>query len=145
MHSCKLISNLCANKVLCCHAEVVKNFQCCNHRLYFLQRDWHEQNFCRKSNQLNEARGIGQRSLDPLFLVRGRGLGTRLGGASSSSKNHLHSILRYAESSWGFTEIKFIESKFAGGPMGINAWNTFVLRVEHPYNFLSVASQLASA
>ena len=66
--------------------------------------------------------------------MRGRGLGTRLGGASSSSTNHLHSILRYAESSWGFTEIKFIESKFAGGPMGINAWNTFVLRVEHPYN-----------
>ena len=45
----------------------------------------------------------------------------------------------------GFTEIKFIEFKFAGRPMGINAWNNFVLRVEHPYNFLSVASQLASA
>ena len=24
-------------------------------------------------------------------------------------------------------------SKFAGGPMGIDAWSTFVLRVEHLY------------
>ena len=24
-------------------------------------------------------------------------------------------------------------SKFAGGPMWTNDWNTFVLRVEHPY------------
>ena len=39
------------------------------------------------------------------------------------------------ESSQGFTEIKqaLIASKFARGPMGINAWNTFVLRVEHLY------------
>ena len=26
-----------------------------------------------------------------------------------------------------------IASKFAGGSMGINVWNTFVLRVEHRY------------
>ena len=44
MHSCELITNLRAKKVLCHRVEVVKNFRCCNHRLCFLQRDWHEQN-----------------------------------------------------------------------------------------------------
>ena len=55
-----------------------KNFQCCNHRLCFLQHDWLSSNSLWKSNQLNEARGISWRSPDPLFLVRGRGLGMRL-------------------------------------------------------------------
>ena len=43
-----------------------------------LQRDWLSPNYSWKSNQLNEARGISWRSPDSLFLVRGRGLGTRL-------------------------------------------------------------------
>ena len=55
MHSCELITNLRAKKVLCHRVEVVKNFRCCNHTLCFLQRDWHEQNSSSKSNQLNEA------------------------------------------------------------------------------------------
>ena len=48
----------------------------------------------------------------------------------------LHSILRYAESSRGFTEIKQVSAcsiQVCRGSMGFNAWNTFVLRVEHPY------------
>ena len=48
----------------------------------------------------------------------------------------LHSILRYAESSQGFTEIKQVSARsiqVCWGSMGFNAWNTFVLRVEHPY------------
>ena len=48
-------------------------------RLCFLQRDWLLSNSSWKSNQLNEAREIGRRSPDPFSLVRGRGLGTRLG------------------------------------------------------------------
>ena len=80
MHSCELITNLHAKKVLCHRVEVVKNFLCCNHRLCFLQLDWREQSSSPKSNQLNEARGIGWRSPDPFFLVRGRGLGTRPAG-----------------------------------------------------------------
>jgi len=48
----------------------------------------------------------------------------------------LHSILRYAESSRRFTEIKQVSAhsiQVCWGSMGFNAWNTFVLRVEHPY------------
>ena len=78
MHSCELITNLRAKKVLCHRVEVVKNFRCYNHRLCFLQRDWLLANSSWKSNQLNEARGIGRRAPDLFFLVRGRGLGTRL-------------------------------------------------------------------
>ena len=63
MHSCELLTHLLTKKVLCHCVEVVKNFQCCNHRLCFLQCDWHEQNSSLKSNQLNEARGIGQCSI----------------------------------------------------------------------------------
>ena len=55
MHSCELITNLRAKKVLCHRVEVVKNFRCCNHRLCFLQRDWLLANSSSKSNQLNEA------------------------------------------------------------------------------------------
>ena len=58
--------------------EVVKNFRCCNHRLCFLQRDWHEQNYSSKSNQLNEAEESAEGHQTLFFLVRGRGLGTRL-------------------------------------------------------------------
>ena len=70
-----------AKKVLC-RVEVVMNFRCCSHRLHFLQRDWWLANSSPKSNQLNEAQGIGRRSPDPFFLVRGRGLGTRLARGS---------------------------------------------------------------
>ena len=60
-------------------------------------------------------------------------------GGRTSSKNHVkkfHSILGYAESSRGFTEIKQVSARsiqVCRGSMGFNAWNTFVLRVEHPY------------
>ena len=60
-------------------------------------------------------------------------------GGRTSSKKHmkkLHSILRYAESSRGFTQIKQVSARsieVCRGSMGFNAWNTFVLRVEHPY------------
>ena len=72
MHSCELITNLRAKKVLCHRIEVVKNFRCYNHRLCFLQCDWLSSNSSWKSNQLNEAWGIGRRSPDPFSLVRGR-------------------------------------------------------------------------
>ena len=58
------------------------------------------------------------------------------------SKNHvknLHSILIGTKVHLGFTEIKqaikqsLIASKFPRESMGINAWNTFVLKIEHPY------------
>ena len=78
MHSCELITNLRAKKVLCHHVEVVKNFRCYNHRLCFLQHDWHEQNYSSKSNQLNEAKELAEGHQTLFFLVRGRGLGTRL-------------------------------------------------------------------
>ena len=61
------------------------------------------------------------------------------GGGRTSSKRHvkkLHSMLRYAERSRGFTEIKQVNARniqVCRGSMGFNAWNTFVLRVEHPY------------
>ena len=48
----------------------------------------------------------------------------------------LHSILRYAESSRGFTEIKQVSARsiqVCQGSMGFNAWNTFFLRVENLY------------
>ena len=67
------------------------------------------------------------------------GLGTRgSGGRISSTKhvNKLHSIFRYAESLRGFTEIKQVTAcsiQVCRGSMEFNAWNTFVLRVEHPY------------
>ena len=60
------------------------------------------------------------------------------GGARTSSKKHvkkLHSVLRYAESLWEFTEIKQVSARsiqVCQGSMGFNAWK-FVLRVEHLY------------
>ena len=54
----------------------------------------------------------------------------------TSSKKHVKKLLRYAESSQGFTEIKQVSARsiqVCRGSMGFNAWNTFVLRVEHPY------------
>ena len=53
-----------------------------------------------------------------------------------SPKNHMnkfHSILRYAESPRGFTEIKQVSAHSIRVCRGTNAWDTFVLRVEHPY------------
>ena len=44
--------------------------------------------------------------------------------------------VRYAESSRGFTEMKQVSARsiqVCRGSMGFNAWNTFVLRIEHPY------------
>ena len=57
----------------------------------------------------------------------------------TSSKNHgkkLHFILRYVKSSRGFTVIKQVSAcsiQICWGSVGFNAWNTFVLMVEHPY------------
>ena len=48
-------------------------------------------------------------------------------GGRTSSKSHmksLHSILGYAESLRKFTEIKQVNAES-------NAWNTFVLKIEH--------------
>ena len=47
-----------------------------------------------------------------------------------------HCILRYVESSQGVTVIKEVNAhsiRFLPGSMGFNAWNTFVLRIEHHY------------
>ena len=67
MHSCELITNLRAEKVLCHRVEVVKNFQCYNHRLCFLQCDWLSSNSSWKSNQLNkpEESAKGHQTLFP--------------------------------------------------------------------------------
>ena len=58
-------------------------------------------------------------------------------GGKTSSKERvkkLHSILRYVESSRGFTEIKQVSPCSIQVCRGsIDAWNTFVLRIEHPY------------
>ena len=58
-------------------------------------------------------------------------------GRTSSMKHvkKFHSILRYAESSQGFTEIKQVSTRSikVWGSVGFNACNTFVLRVEHPF------------
>ena len=59
------------------------------------------------------------------------------GGGGTSSKNHmkkLNSFLRYVESPRGFTEIKQVSTRsiqVCRGSTGFNAWNPFVLRVEH--------------
>ena len=52
MHSCELITNLRAKKVLCHCVEVVKNFWCRNHRLCSLQCDWRMQNSSLKAINL---------------------------------------------------------------------------------------------
>ena len=44
-----------------------------------------------------------------------------------------HSILRYAESSWGFTEIKQVRARSIQVCRVSMGFNAFVLRVEHPY------------
>ena len=60
-------------------------------------------------------------------------------GGETSSKNHvkkLNSILRYVESPREFTEIKQVTARsiqVRWGSTRFNAWNTFILRVEHPY------------
>ena len=67
MHSWELITDLCAKK--CCTivpAEVAKNFQCCNHRLCYLQCDWQLENYLQKAINVNETWGIGWRSPSPL-------------------------------------------------------------------------------
>ena len=54
MHSCELITDICAKKVLYHCAEVAKNFQCFNHRLCFLQCDWWLENSLQKTINVNE-------------------------------------------------------------------------------------------
>ena len=66
-------------------------------------------------------------------------LGTlqRSGASSINYKEKITSIHRYEGSSQGFTDIKQVSGhsiQVCRGSMGINAWNTFVLMVEHPYN-----------
>ena len=59
----------------------------------------------------------------------------KLIGGRTCSKNYIKkllSILRY-ENSRGFTEIKQVSAHSIQVCRGINAWNTLVLRVEHPY------------
>ena len=65
------------------------------------------------------------------------GEGGKKGMGGQALENHvtkLCSILRYAESSQGFTEIKQVSAHSIQVCRGsLNAWNAFVLRVEHPY------------
>ena len=67
MHSCELITNLCAKKVVCHRAEVAKNFRCCNHRLCVLHCDWYGENSLQKAIKVNEAQGTSRMSPDPLL------------------------------------------------------------------------------
>ena len=61
-----------------------------------------------------------------------------MGGRTSSIETHeeITFYFRYAEGSQGFTEIKQVSThsiQLFQGSAGFNVWNTFVLRVEHPY------------
>ena len=67
MHSCELITNLCAKKVVCHRAEVAKNFRCCNRRLCVLHCDWCGENSLQKAFKVNEAQGISRTPPDPHF------------------------------------------------------------------------------
>ena len=53
--------------MLCHHAKVAKTFWCCSHRLCFLQCDWWKEISLQKVINVNEARGIGWMSPDPLL------------------------------------------------------------------------------
>ena len=57
---------------------------------------------------------------------------THQGGQDKLWESH-GSILRYAESLRQFTEIKQVSTCTIQALLGFNAWNTFVLRVEHLY------------
>ena len=52
---------------------------------------------------------------------------------AQSRVKKLHSILRYAESSWVFTKIKQVSACSIQVCRGTNAWTNFIFRVEHPY------------
>jgi len=54
--------------VLCHRAKVAKTFRCCSHRLCFLQCDWWRGISLHKVINVNEARGNGRMSPDPLLL-----------------------------------------------------------------------------
>ena len=81
MHSCELITNLRAKKVLCHRIEVARISGATTTDCVFCNVIGYRRITPGKalSNQLNEDRGIGRRSPDPFSLERGRGLGTRLG------------------------------------------------------------------
>ena len=80
MHSCELITNLRAKKVLCHRIEVARISGATTTDCVFCNVIGYRRIPPGKalSNQLNEDRGIGRRSPDPFSLERGRGLGTRL-------------------------------------------------------------------
>ena len=80
MHSCELITNLRAKKVLCHRIEVARISGATTTDCVFCNVIGYRRITPGKalSNQLNEDRGIGRRSPDPFSLERGRGLGTRL-------------------------------------------------------------------
>ena len=79
MHSCELITNLRAKKVLCHRIEVARISGATTTDCVFCNVIGYRRITPGKalSNQLNEDRGIGRRSPDPFSLERGRGLGTR--------------------------------------------------------------------
>ena len=87
MHSCELITNLRAKKVLCHRIEVARISGATTTDCVFCNVIGYRRIPPGKalSNQLNEDRGIGRRSPDPFSLERGRGLGTRL----VPNRNHI--------------------------------------------------------
>ena len=69
MHGSVMVTNLHAKK--CCDIVlkyVAKNFQCCNHRLCFLQCDWQLEILHRKQLMLIKPEELAQTSPDPLLL-----------------------------------------------------------------------------
>ena len=58
MHSCELMTNLRAKKVLSHHAEVAKDFRSCNLRLCFLQCDWRLENSPQRAILLMKPDGL---------------------------------------------------------------------------------------
>ena len=60
LHSCELKTNLHSKKVLCHHAEVAKEFQCCYQRLCFLQCDWRSEILHRNQSTLMKPKGLAE-------------------------------------------------------------------------------------
>ena len=89
MHSCELITNLRAKKVLCHRIEVVRISGATTTDCVFCNVIGYRRITPGKalSNQLNEDRGIGRRSPDPFSLERGRGLGTNKLSTATASWN----------------------------------------------------------
>ena len=100
MHSCELITNLRAKKVMCHRIEVARISGATTTDCVFCNVIGYRRITPGKalSNQLNEDRGIGRRSPDPFSLERGRGLGTRLRFSvlqATKSWAHIISILPF--------------------------------------------------